>query len=380
MKKLMLFLVILLVGFSLFAGGSKETAAELEDINIKPLVDDGTGAILPIKGLAGPTGAAPVGVEAVINLLSAEDKEEIRNAGYTAAVCLHSTNADWSILQIAGIKAVLKEFNIELLAITDAEMSVEKMISDYESVIGLDPDLMIVFVLDGEASAPVLKKAIDKGIKLSFIDAVPPGFNHPEDYAGMATTDNYTNGQASAEALVDYLGGKGQVAVLQYVASLFHTDQRVKAAIDVFNANPGIEIVAVQSVPSAEAAATVVESLLIANPEIDGIWSFWDVPGMAAVGVIENLNKHVKVAAVDLSEDTAYSIASGGAMLAAGAQHPYDQGVAEAIIGVAALAGKETPPYVLVPGEIVTRESMRASWKRVFKTDLPDEFVKVLNK
>ncbi len=377
MKKLMLVTVVLLAGFSLFAGGNKETVAELEDINIKPLVDDGTGAVMPLKGI-GPNGEDPVGVEAIIDLLSAEDKEEIRNAGYTAAICLHSTAADWSILQIAGIKAVLKEFNIDLIAITDAEMSVEKSISDYESVIGLDPDLMIVFVLDAEASAPVLKKAVDKGIKLSFIDAVPTGFHHPGDYAGMGTADNYANGQASAEVLVDYLHGKGQVAVIQYVSSLFHTDQRTEAAIDVFNANPGIEIVAVQSVSGAESTATVVESLLIANPEIDGIWTFWDVPGMAAVGVIENLNKDVKVATVDLSEDTAYSIASGGAMLATGAQHPYDQGVAEAIIGVAALAGKETPPYVLVPGEKVTKESMRASWKRVFKTDLPDGIDKVL--
>jgi len=355
---------------TVYAGGEKEVASELEDINIKPLVDDGTGAVMPLKGI-GPNGETPVGVDAILDLMSAQDKEEIRNAGYTATLCLHTTSSDWAILQIAGIKAVLKEFNIELLAVTDAEMSVEKQVSDFESSIGLDPDLMIVFILDANASLPVLKKAIDKGIKLSFIDAVPTGFRHPQDYAGMGTADNYANGQASAEALVDFLGGKGKVAVIKYVSSLFHTDQRTDAAIDVFNAAPGIEIIATQSVSGAEDAATVVENILVANPDIDGIWTVWDAPGMAAVGVIENLGKDVKVATVDLSEDTAYSIASGGAMLATGAQHPYDQGVAEALIGVAALAGKETPPYVLVPGEKVTKESMRASWKRVFKTDPP---------
>lgn len=377
MKKLFLVVFCLFIAFALFAGGGKETKSELTDINIKPLVDDGSGTVMPLKGI-GPNGEKPVGVEAVLDLLSPEDKDEIRKAGYTAAICLHTTASDWSLLQISGIKAVLEEFNIELIATTDAEMSVEKQISDYESVIGLDPDLMIVFILDAEASAPVLKQAVNKGIKLSFIDAVPAGFRHPQDYAGMGTADNYANGQASAEVLVDYLGGKGQVAVIQYISSLFHTDQRTEAAIDVFNANPGIEIVATQSVSGAESAATVVENILISNPEIDGIWTVWDAPGMAAVGVIENLGKDVKVVTVDLSEDTAYSIASGGAMLATGAQHPYDQGVAEAMIGVAALAGKETPPYVLVPGEKVTRESMRKSWKRVFKTEVPGGIDKIL--
>ena len=378
MKKLILVFMCLLIGLALYASGNNEVAAELDDINIQPLVDDGTGAIMPLEGI-GPNGEEPVGVEAVLGLMSSEDKEMIRKAGYTATVSLHTTNADWSLLQIAGIKAVLKEFNIELLAVTDAEMSVEKSISDYESCIALDPDLMIVFVLDADASAPVLRKAVDKGIKLSFIDAIPTGFKHPEDYAGMGTADNYANGKASAEVLAEYMGGTGEVAVLEYISSLFHTDQRTQAAVDVFNSYPGITIVATQGVSGAESAATATESLLISHPEIDGIWTVWDVPGMAAVGVIENLNKDIKVVSVDLSEDTAYSIASGGAMLATGAQHPYDQGVAEALIGVASLAGKETPPYVLVPGEKVTRESMAASWKRVFKTDLPADIAEALN-
>lgn len=360
----------------------EETTTEgetpLEGINIKPLVDDGSGEIMPLQGI-GPNGETPVGVEAILDILSPEDKLSLQQGNYTAAVCLHTTAADWSILQLKGIQAVLDEFNIELIATTDAEMKVEKQIADYESVIELDPDLMIVFILDADASAPVLRKAVEKGIKLAFIDAVPTGFSHPEDYAGMGTADNYANGQASAEVLVEYLGGKGKVAVINYISSLFHTDQRSEAAKDVFAQYPDIEIVAEQGVSGAEEAATVVENILIANPDLDGIWTVWDAPGMAAVGVVENLGRDVKVVTVDLSEDTAYSIASGGAMLATGAQHPYDQGVAEAMIGVAALAGKDTPAYVLVPGEKVTKDSMERSWERVFKTSLPDNIRDVLD-
>lgn len=355
-----------------------ESASDI-GINIMPLVDDGSGVILPIGDSPGPNGEDPVGVEAILNLISDEKKEEIRNAGYTAAISLHTTSSDWSTLQLQGIKAVLDEFNIELLATTDAEMQVDKQVSDLESIIGLKPDMIISFVLDAETIGPILKNANSQGIKIALIDAVPAGFTSPQDYAGMGTADNYANGAASAQALVDYLGGEGQVAILKYVSSLFHTDARTQGAKDVFAKYPGIEVVAEQGVDGAETAATATESILTANPDVKGIWAVWDAPGMGAVGVIENMGKDVKVATVDLSEDTAYSIASGGAMLATGAQHPYDQGVAEAMIGVAAVAGIETPAYVLVPGEIVTKESMKESWERVFKTPLPDDIAKLLS-
>jgi ribose transport system substrate-binding protein len=318
-------------------------------------------------------------VEAVWNLISDEQKEAVRNGGYTAAISLHTTNADWSLLQLQGIQVVLDEFNIELVASTDAEMKPDKQVSDIESIIGLKPDLLISFVLDNDSLAPILKKVSDAGILISFIDSVPTGFQNPQDYIGMGAADNYANGVASAQALADYLDGKGKIACIDFVTSLFHTDQRSAGAREVFAKYPDIEIVAEQQSDSAESAATITESILIAHPDLVGMWVFWDGPGMGAVGAIEQMGKDVKVTTVDLSEDTAYSIASGGAMLAAGAQHPYDQGVAEAILGVAGLAGvKDIPPYVVVPGEIVTKESMAKSWERVFKIPVPADMAAML--
>jgi len=389
--------VVMLVSFSLIgckattstttAAVTETTAAAAETtaqsasavgINIKPLVDDGSGVILPLGDALGPNGETPVGVEAILNLISDTKKEEIKNAGYTAAISLHTTASDWSTLQLQGIQAVLDEFNIKLLATTDAEMKVDKQVSDLESILAMKPNMIISFVLDAVTVGPILKKASDQGIKIALIDAVPSGFTSPKDYAGMGTADNYANGKASAQALVDYLGGKGEIAILNYVSSLFHTDARTKGAHDVFAQYPDIKIVAEQGVDGAEMAATATESILTANPNIKGMWTVWDAPGMGAVGVIENMGKDVKVVTVDLSEDTAFSIASGGAMLASGAQHPYDQGVAEAMIGVAALAGIATPSYVIVPGEIVTKASMTESWKRVFKTAIPDKIAALL--
>ena len=378
---LSMILSIVACGTSSGSSASESSKASDVGISIEPLVDDGSKTVLDIGDSLGPNGEKPEGVEAILNIISEEKKEEIRKAGYTMAVSLHNTNMDWSILQIQGIQAVCDEFNIELLTTTDAEMKVDKQVSDLESIIGLKPDILLSFVLDADTIAPVLKKATDQGIILSLIDTVPAGFTAPEDYAGIALGDNYMMGYSSADKLASYLDGKGKVAMMVYTSSLFMTDARTQGARDAFAKYPDIEIAAEQQVGGAEDAATAAENIITANPDIQGIWTFWDTPGMGAVAAVEaaGRQKDIKVATVDLSTDSAYSIASeDGALLCTGAQHPYDQAVAEALIGIAAKAGLEVPPYIVVPGEIVTKESMEKSWERVQKTPLPEDLANLL--
>ncbi len=378
MKRTLLLLIlchlILLTGCSKKPANTKqpqETAAEQEFVLV-PLVADETDEVQPLEGL-GPNGEKPVGVDAITGLITDDDAKKLSQGNYTAVACFHFLANDWSQLQVKGIKDTLKKYNVKLLAVTDGQLKIDKQIADYESAIQLKPNLIITIPLDRDATAPVLRKAVENKIILSFIDTVPTGFTHPKDYAGMGTADNYANGRVSIEILAQQLGGKGKVALLNYKYSMFHTEQRSQAARETLKKYPGIEVIAEQSVENPEEAANKTESLLIANPDLAGIWAVWDGAGMAAAGVIKNMGRKTAVTTVDLSRDSAYSIASGGLLIGTGTQHPYDQGVAETLIGLAAVLGKPTPPYVLVPGEKVTRKSMERSWKRVFKTELPKE-------
>ncbi len=348
-----------------------------EAVDLTPLVADGTDEVQPLEG-TGPNGEAPVGVDALLGLLTEEDANALRNGNFTAAACFHFLANDWSQLQLQGIKATLDKYGVKLVAVTDGQLKIDKQIADYESVIELKPDLLITIPLDRDSTAPVLRKAVEQGIRISFIDTIPTGFKHPQDYAGMGTADNYANGRVSCEILAEHLGGKGKVALLNYKYSMFHTEQRSQAARETLQKYPEIEIVAQQSVESAEEAADKTESLLVAHPDLDGIWAVWDGAGTAAASVIKNMGRKTVVTTVDLSRDSAYSIASGGLLIGTGAQHPYDQGVVETLAGLGALLGKPTPPYVLVPGEKVTRKSMERSWRRVFKSDVPAEIQNAL--
>ncbi len=362
-----------------FVGDKAEAILAEGSTVIMPFEVDETGEIQPIEGL-GPNGEEPVDVSSLADLLTEEDAEKLKRGKFTAAICFHYMAADWSQLQMQGCKAVLQKYGVKVVAVTDAELKTEKQISDYETVIQMKPDLLITLPMDRDATASVLRKAAESGIVISLMDTVPTGFKHPDDYAGMVSADNYTNGRVAAEILAEHLGGKGQVAIFDNKHSMFHTDARSRAAREVFAKYPEIEIVAQEKVGTTEEAAAKAESLLVAHPELKGLWTVWDGAGMAAAAVIENLGRKTVVTTVDLSHDSAYSIATGGALIGTGSQHPYDQGIAEAMIGLAALLKKPTPAYVNVPGERVTRGSMKRSWYRAFRSPMPPEIRAALEK
>lgn len=369
-------LILLCAGLA-FAGGEKEqssgsagstTSGEVS-IDIEPLVPDGE-YILPIQA-TGPNGEPVVGVDVVLDLLDSDDIKEIQNGGYTAAIAMADSGNDWAQGQIKGITETMEKFNVRVIASTDAKWSVEQQIADVESIIQTKPDILFSHPTDGVAVGATYKKASDAGITVVFIDSPGAQSEYPDDYAGIVQADNYAIAQAAAQILAEKIGEKGEVALINYKNRVPHMDMRERSANETFGKYPDIKIVADQKVGSNEEGAAVAESIMIAHPNVKAIWAGWDGPAMTAAAALKNIGKDVLIAAPDLGRDAAYSIASGGLFVGSGAQHPYDQGVAAGLIGVAAVIGKDTPQYVVVPGEIVVKENLAEAWDRIYHSPMP---------
>lgn len=347
--------------------------------DVTPLESISDPAIFPLTNSIGPNGEKGVGISELLKLFKPEDLQKVKDAKLKGAICMHTTAADFSILQMEGIKSVYKTFGIELLTTTDAEFDVAKSVTDFESTMALKPDIIVDFILEPASNLPLLKKAHEQGIVVSLIDSIPTGIN-PEEFAGAAMADNYANGYNSAKFLAEYLGGKGKVAMINYQQDLFHTNQRTFGGRDAFKEYPDIEVVAEQQFDgTVDMAASVTEQFITQYPDLGGIWTVWDMPGMAAAGVIENAGKQdiTKVVTIDLSEDSGLNVAQGGALICICAQHPYDQGIAEGLQAIGQWLGYDVPKYVMVPGEMFSRESydqFAAGWKRVYHKDIPAEF------
>lgn len=351
-------------------------APEEVELGVVPLVPDGK-YILPIQA-TGPNGEPVAGVEDVLELLTDEDIKTIQEGGFTAAIAMANQGDDWTNGQIKGIEDTMEKFNVEVVAVTGAQWSVEQQIADIESIIQLAPDMLFSHPTDGVAVGPTYKKAADAGIKVVFIDSPGADSVYPDDYAGIVQADNYGIAQASVEILAEAIGEEGEVALINYKNRVPHMDMRERAANETFAKYPNITIVADQKVGSNEEGGPVAESIMIANPNVKAIWAGWDGPAMTAAAALKSLGLDVYVASPDLGKDAAYSIASGGLFIGSGAQHPWDQGVAAAVLGVASVLGKETPQYVVVPGEKVTVENLVEAWDRIYHAPMPDEIASAL--
>ena len=79
------------------------------------------------------------------------------------------------------------------------------------------------------------------------------------------------------------------------------------------------------------------------------------------------------ITTIDLGENVAINMAGDGFVKGLGAQRPFDQGVAEAILAGYGLLGKEAPDFVALPALPVSKENLLEAWKTVYRAEASDK-------
>lgn len=307
--------------------------------------------------------------------LTDEEKQQIKDGGYTAAISFHYGGNDWATSQLQGLEATFKDLGIEVVAVTDADFSAEQQVSDIETIMAKNPDILVSIPTDATATSDAFKSAAEEGIKIVFMDNVPTDMTAGKDYVSCVSADNYGNGCIAAELMGEALGGKGEIGMVYYDADFFTTNQRDQGFRDTIAANyPDIKIVAEQGFTDENGCSEQGDAILTQNPMIDGIYASWDIP---MEGVLSSVRASgltpddVKLTSIDLGNNIAKEIAEG-TVVGVGAQLPYDQGVAEATLAAQSLLGKETPPYVVVDAKKVSRSNIVEAYEDVYHVEAPD--------
>jgi len=310
--------------------------------------------------------------------LTPEELDKIRGLNATAAVVMHTGGEDWSKAQIAGIEQQFGEMGIQLIATTDANFEPEKQVSDIETVLAQNPDVILSIPTDPVATASAYQEAAKEGVKLIFMDNAPDGMEPGRDYTSVVSADNFGNGVASAHLMAEAIGGSGTIGVVYHEADFFVTRQRYEAFKKTITEDyPDIEIVEETGIPGPDFAGDAQEAtaaMLTQNPDLDGIWGVWDVPteGILA-GARDAGRDDLEITTIDLGENVAIDIASDGMVFGLGAQRPFDQGVTEAKLAGYALLGKEAPPYVALPALPVDKDNVLEAWEEVYHQPPPED-------
>ncbi|MCB1498839.1 MAG: substrate-binding domain-containing protein [Bauldia sp.] len=308
--------------------------------------------------------------------LSDADAARAREKQFTAAVVFHTTTSDWSTQALAGIVTTLGRYSAAVVEVVDCQFSIENQTRALERIVGERPDAIISIPIGNTAVADAHRNVSRAGIKLVVMDNGPTGLLPGTDYASVISADNFGLGKVGAELLAPFIPPRGTAVVLGYGVDFFASNEREIAFRQWMAANrPDITVKTVKF-SEVDRVSPVVEKLIDAEPDLDGMFAVWDVPAMQAIATLRARNRSLPITTIDLGNEAATELAAGGMIKGIGAQRPFDLGAAVATATVAALLDHQPPPWVALPALAVTRKNVIEAYQVVWHAPAPPALIK----
>ena len=244
-----------------------------------------------------------------------------------------------------GAQEAAKEKDVQLIVV-DAGDDAAKQTNDIEDLISKNISVLIVNPVDSDAVAPAVKDAVAKGIKVVSVDRVVNGV----DVDCAIASDNVAGAAAATEFLVGLIGEGAKTAELQGVSGASATIDRGEGFHSI--ADEKLDVVSSQTANfSRSEGMSVMENVLQANPDIQGVFAHNDEMALGAVEAIGN--KGILVVGFDATDDALNAVAEGR-MAATVAQKPDLMGATAVETAVKLIAGESVEKEIPVEVELVT--------------------------
>jgi ribose transport system substrate-binding protein len=251
-------------------------------------------------------------------------------------------------LKKAGL---LKDFTIQ-----NANGNVTQQIQQIQAMIDANTDVIIVDAGSPTALDRVVAQACRKGIAVISFDS-PIETN---DITTKIEVSTKSWGDATAKWMVDKLGGKGKILVLNGPAGIGVSEARWAAAKKTFDANPGIQIAAISNTEyNAAPAEQSVSSLLYAHPDVDGIWSQGGALSAGAVLAYQRAGKKIPPMTGENSKQF-LKMWNDNKLDAMAVGNPNWMGAMAILAGVDAQQGKDVVSPIDVPIPVITNDNLAA--------------------
>ncbi len=310
----------------------------------------------------GPHGERPATPDLI--LLSPRDFEAARAEAYRVAIVLHTTASDWAKRQVAGITEMLEAAGASVTQVVDCHYEANQQADALSHLKRSGVDAAIVIPVCGTAVSSALRKLARAGMKLVLLDNAPSGLLPDSDYVGVVSSDNFGLGETAAQLLAPHVRTGGSVGVITYKRDFFASAQR-EIAFRRWMARhrPDLRLhPAAFDTPSRADAALAL--LLAREPDLCGLFVVWDEPAMACMEMAR-AGPALTMTTVDLGAEIAGALSEGTLVVGVAAQRPFEQGRAAALAALSSLLGRPVPPWVVVPGIAVTRDTVSEAYAAV---------------
>ena len=284
-----------------------------------------------------------------------EDEAEKKDGGYVIGLAMNTQTNPFFVDVKDGVQKAADEHGIELY-ITDAQDDPTIQMKDVENLITKNPDAIIIDTCDFDAIVSSIEACNEAGIPVFTMDREANG----GDVVSHIGYDAIKSGKLAGQFLVDSLGGKGKIVELQGIMGTNVAQQRSEGFNSVIAENPDMEIVACQVADFDRAKAmSVMENILQANPEIDGLYAANDEMLLGALEAMDAAGRTESIVKVgcDAIDDTLEAI-KGKRVEATIAEPPFFLGKAILNTAYDYLEGKVVEAHVVLDNQLVTQENV----------------------
>jgi ribose transport system substrate-binding protein len=211
-----------------------------------------------------------------------------------------------------------------------------------DEVIRNKPDAIVLAPFDPAAMVPAVEKLDAAGIPVTNVNERLAG-GRTVAYVG---TDDYQLALATARYLIDAMGKKGNVVILEGPETLPTSIARVKAYKDVLKEFPEVKLLASKTANYARTPAVqVMKSWLRLYPQIDGVLAANDPMAIGAIESLKAANKKALVVGINASREVIELVKSGD-LLGSGDYNGFEQGCLAAEIAIRNLRRQPTPKEI----------------------------------
>jgi ribose transport system substrate-binding protein len=257
---------------------------------------------------------------------------------------------------------LVKDFTIQ-----NANGNVTTQIQQIQAMIDANTDVIIVDAGSPSALNRVVAQACSKGIAVI-------SFDSPIDTNDLTTKIEVSTkawGETTAKWLIDQLGGKGDILVLNGPAGIGVSEARWAEAKKVFDQAPGIKVLAISNTEyNVAPAEQSVSSLLYAHPNVDGIWSQGGALSAGAVLAYDRAGKKIPPMTGENSKQF-LKLWAEKKFPAMAVGNPNWMGAMSILAGVLAQQGKDVKSPIDVPIPVITNDTLAGDLER--GKDFPDD-------
>lgn len=239
------------------------------------------------------------------------------------------------------------------LSIVDAQDDSATQANQLADAVSQGFDAVVLNATDSDALTPAVNALANADIPVITVDRIVNDA-HAETYVA---SDNVELGRLAGEALMEAIGGEGEVAVLRGISGLPSSNERFQGFNEAIADYPDVEVVAAQSAEYDRARGLdVLSNILQANPDIVGVFAENDemaLGGIQALG--DAAGTDTMVVGIDGTEDARAAIEEG-TMYATVAQQAFELGKVGMEQALRFLDGETLDEVTVVPVQVVTKD------------------------